>query len=51
LPFFDIFHIISRFSSIFSISFHISTCLSSIFSIYHVPSQGHYCFHSFLVVD
>jgi hypothetical protein len=33
LPFFDIFHIISQFSSIFSISFHISTCLSSVFSI------------------
>jgi hypothetical protein len=33
LPFFHIFHIISLFSSIFSISFHNSTYFSSIFSI------------------
>jgi hypothetical protein len=33
LGFFHIFHIISQFSSVFSISIHYSTYLSSVFSI------------------
>jgi hypothetical protein len=37
LLFFHIFHIISQFSSIFSISFHYSSCLSSVF-----PKSFHY---------